>query len=104
MGRYAAGRLQHARRMERIGTFTSGIAHNFNNILGGILGHTEVMEEHAGSNAPLVRHLSGIRLSAERARDLISQILVFGRRRDIRRNPLGINALVNETASLLRVS
>ncbi|WP_441260369.1 two-component system VirA-like sensor kinase [Bradyrhizobium sp. 521_C7_N1_3] len=97
-------RLQHARRMERIGTFTSGIAHNFNNILGGILGHTEVMEEHAGWNGPLVRHLSGIRQSAERARDLISQILVFGRRRDIRRNPLGINALVNETASLLRVS
>ncbi|MEH2487486.1 signal transduction histidine kinase [Bradyrhizobium sp. AZCC 2230] len=97
-------RLQHASRMERIGTFSSGIAHNFNNILGGILGYTEIMEEHVAMNAALVRHLSGIRRSAERARDLISQILAFGRRRDVRRNPLSINALVSETASLLRVS
>ncbi|MBR0816622.1 two-component system VirA-like sensor kinase [Bradyrhizobium liaoningense] len=97
-------RLQHARRMERIGTFTSGIAHNFNNILGGVLGHAEVMEGHVGRNVNLVRHLAGIRLSAERARDLISQILAFGRRREIRRNPLSINALVDETVSLLCVS
>ena len=45
-------RLQQARRMETVGTFTSGIAHNFNNILGGILGHSEVMEEHLGSGRP----------------------------------------------------
>jgi hypothetical protein len=44
-------RLQKARRMETVGTFSSGIAHNFNNILGGILGHTEMAEEHLASNA-----------------------------------------------------
>ena len=44
-------RLQQARRMETVGTLTSGIAHNFNNILGGILGHTEVIEEHLGPDA-----------------------------------------------------
>lgn len=98
-------RLQQARRMERIGTFTSGIAHNFNNILGGILGHTEMLEEHVVSNnKAFIRHLAGIRQSAERARDLICQILAFGRRLDIRRNPVNINALVSETASLLHVS
>nr|WP_225141787.1 two-component system VirA-like sensor kinase [Bradyrhizobium sp. NBAIM14] len=97
-------RLQQARRMERIGTFTSGIAHNFNNILGGILGHAEVMEEHARLSSPLVRHLAGIRRSADRARDLVSQILIFGRRSDIRRNPVSIGALVAETVSLLRVA
>ena len=50
-------RLQQAQRMEQIGFFTSGIAHNFNNILGGILGHSEVIEEHVGSDAKLVRNL-----------------------------------------------
>jgi signal transduction histidine kinase/FixJ family two-component response regulator len=97
-------RLQQARRMEKIGTLTSGIAHNFNNILGGILGHSEVMEEHLGPDARLNRNLGAIRRGAERARDLVDQILVFGQRRDVRRRPLSANGLVTETASLLTVS
>lgn len=97
-------RLQQARRMEKIGIFTSGIAHNFNNILGGILGHSEVMEEHVGTDARLVRNLGAIRRGAERARDLVDQILVFGRRRETGRKPLPVGALVTETASLLNAS
>ncbi|WP_024508297.1 DAHL domain-containing protein [Bradyrhizobium sp. ARR65] len=97
-------RLQQARRMEKIGIFTSGIAHNFNNILGGILGHSEVMEEYVGSDAKLVRNLGAIRRGAERARDLVDQILVFGRRREIGHKPLSVGALVAETASLMEAS
>ncbi|MGC2082467.1 MAG: two-component system VirA-like sensor kinase [Bradyrhizobium sp.] len=97
-------RLQQAQRMEQIGFFTSGIAHNFNNILGGILGHSEVIEEHVGTDAKLVRNLGAIRRSAERARDLVDQILVFGRRRNTGRKPLSVGALVAEAASLLDVS
>ncbi|WP_375157821.1 ATP-binding protein [Bradyrhizobium sp. RDT46] len=97
-------RVQHASRMEKIGTFTSGIAHNFNNILGGILGHAEMMEELVGGQADKARHLSGMRKSAERGRDLISQILVFGRCREIRRVPVSIVDLIEETISLLQLS
>ena len=97
-------RLAQACRMEKIGTFTSGIAHNFNNILGGILGHSEIMEDQVGSNPKLLGHLAGIRRSAERARDLVNQILVFGRRRDMRGKPVSIGSMIAETASLLRVS
>src|SRR5258708_32975800 len=97
-------RLQEARRMEKIGTLPSGIAHNFNNILGGILGHAEVLEEHLGPDARLGRTLGAIRRGAERARDLVDQILVFGQRRDVHRRPLSANGLVAETASLLTVS
>ncbi len=96
--------LQRARRLERIGTFTSGIAHNFNNILGGILGHSEVMEERLGTDARLTRHLASIRRGAERARDLVDQILAFGRRRDARPRPLDAHALITETAALVNVS
>src|SRR6202012_1344660 len=97
-------RLRQARRMEKIGTFTSGIAHNFNNILGGILGHTEVMEEHATPDTRIVRNLAAIRRGAERARDLVSEMMAFGRRRDARRRPLSVGAVIAETASLLDVS
>jgi len=96
--------LQRARRLERIGTFTSGIAHNFNNILGGILGHSEVMEERLGTDARLTRHLASIRRAAERARDLVDQILAFGRRRDARPRALNAQALIAEAAALLHVS
>jgi signal transduction histidine kinase len=94
-------RLQHARRMETVGTFTSGVAHNFNNILGGILGHTEIMEEHLTLDARPQRNLDAIRRGAERARDLVDQILSFGRRRDGRRQPVCVKTLIAEAKSLL---
>ena len=97
-------RLQQAQRMETIGTLTSGIAHNFNNILGGILGHSEVIEEHLGPDARPLRNLDAIRRGAERARDLVDQILTFGRHRDARRRPLSARAVITEAASLLNVS
>jgi signal transduction histidine kinase len=98
------GRLRQAQRMEKIGIMTSGIAHNFNNILGGILGHSEVMEENAGADAKLVRNLGAIRRGAERARDLVEQILDFGRQRNAAHQPLSVAALIAEAASLLSVS
>jgi signal transduction histidine kinase len=97
-------RLRQARRLERIGTFTSGIAHNFNNLLGGILGHSEVMEERLGPDTRLARNLAAIRRGAERARDLVDQVLAFGRHRDARPRSLNANALVTEAAALLNVS
>lgn len=97
-------RLRQAQRLEKIGTLTSGIAHNFNNILGGILGHSEVMEDHVGSEARCARNLAAIRRGAERARDLVDQLLAFGRRRDVHRKSLSIDGLIAETAALLDVS
>jgi signal transduction histidine kinase len=96
--------LQHARRMETVGTFSSGIAHNFNNILAGILGHTEMVEEYLRSEARPRRNLTAIRRGAERARDLVDQILTFGRRREGRREHVCIRTLVAEAKSLLAPS
>ena len=97
-------RLQQAHRLETVGTFTSGIAHNFNNILGGILGHSEVIEERVGSDARLLRSLGAIRGGAERARDLVEQILAFGGRRDAYRRPISVRVLVAEAELLLNGS
>jgi signal transduction histidine kinase len=94
-------RLQRARRMETVGTFSSGIAHNFNNILAGILGQTEMVEEHLAPEARPRRNLTAIRQGAERARDLVDQILTFGRRREGRREHICIKTLVAEAKSLL---
>jgi signal transduction histidine kinase len=97
-------RLQQARRMETVGALASGVAHNFNNIIGAILGHAEIAEAHLAADSRPLRNLDAIRRAGERARDLVDQILAFGRRRDARRRPVCVEALVAEAASLLHAS
>jgi signal transduction histidine kinase/CheY-like chemotaxis protein len=94
--------LQQARRMETIGTFASGIAHNFNNIVGAILGYTEMAD--IGSEGQPAASLAGIRSAGERARELVDQILDFGRRGEGRRERICLKALVAETDRLLAAS
>jgi DAHL domain/His Kinase A (phospho-acceptor) domain len=96
--------LQQARRMETVGALASGIAHNFNNIIGAILGQTEIAEQQLASDSRAARSVKEIRRAAERARDLVDQILVFGRRRDQPRRAVGIRDLIAETSGLLRAS
>jgi signal transduction histidine kinase len=96
--------LQQARRMETIGALASGVAHNFNNIVGAILGYTEMAEGELASDSRPARNLSEIRRAGERARDLVEQILAFARRRDVRRRQVSLKGLIAETTSLLRAS
>jgi signal transduction histidine kinase len=96
--------LQQARRMETVGALASGIAHNFNNIVGAILGHAEMAEVQLAPHSRPARSLKEIRRAGERARDLVDQILAFGRRRDVQRRPISMKGLIAETSSLLHVS
>src|SRR5260370_22824245 len=64
-------RLQQARRMETIGTFASGIAHNFNNIVGAILGYTEMADAPVSPGGQPAANLAEIRRAGERARELV---------------------------------
>jgi signal transduction histidine kinase/FixJ family two-component response regulator len=93
-------RLRLARHLETVGTFASGIAHNFNNIVGAILGLTEMADEQHASS----RILHEIRRAGERARELVDQILTFAKRRDSHRNPVSVQVLTAEAISLLRAS
>ena len=90
--------------METVGALASGIAHNFNNIVGAILGHTEMAEVQLASDSRPARNLKENRRAGERARDLVDQILAFGRRRDAQRRPVSMKGLIAETSSLLLVS
>jgi signal transduction histidine kinase len=96
--------LQQARRMETIGAMASGVAHNFNNIIGAILGYTEIAELHAAPDRGLANSLEGIRDASERARDLIDQILAFGRRKNLPHRTVALSSLMTETRSLLSAS
>jgi signal transduction histidine kinase len=96
--------LQQARRMETVGALAGGVAHNFNNIVGAILGQTEIAEQQLASDRRAAHSVKEIRRAAERARDLIDQILTFGRRRDRPRKAVSLSDLIAETVRLLQVS
>ncbi len=96
--------LEQARHMETIGALASGIAHNFNNITGAILGYAETAQAQVGPHGRVAGSLTEIRRAGERARDLVDQILTFGRRTALRRSCIRIEALVAETKSLLEAS
>ncbi|EJN10587.1 histidine kinase [Bradyrhizobium sp. YR681] len=96
--------LQQARRMETIGTFASGIAHNFNNIVGAILGYVEIADTGIRSGSRSAASLAEIRRAGERARELVGQILTFGRRNQGPQERICIRTLVAETKALLAAS
>ncbi len=98
------GRLERALRMQMVGQLASGIAHNFNNIIGAILGYSEMAAAEVAAGAKAARHLAEIQRAAERGRDLIDSILTFGRRSDARTSLVSAPALLEETASLLRAT
>jgi signal transduction histidine kinase len=97
-------RLERARRMQMIGSLASGIAHNFNNIISAILGYSEMVEPQLTRGTKPAQHIDEIRRAAERGRDLIDNILTFGRQRDARVEPVQVSTLYEEVASLLRAS
>ena len=97
-------RLERALRLQMVGQFASGIAHNFNNIIGAILGYSEMAAAEIGADAKSARHLAEIQRAAERGRDLVDSILTFGRRSDARTSLVSAPALLEETASLLRTT
>lgn len=97
-------RLERARRMQMVGSLASGIAHNFNNIIGAILGYSEMIEPQLVQGTKPAQHIDEIRRAAERGRDLVDNILTFGRRSDARVRAVQVFALLQEAASLLRAS
>ena len=95
--------LVQAQKMEAIGTLAGGIAHDFNNILSSIIGYTEIAM--ARTQQPTMIHpLEKVIQSSERARDLVQQILAFGRKSDQRMKPLHIQSVMQESLKLLRAS
>ena len=97
-------RLQQAEKMEAIGRFASGIAHDFSNILGGILAYGEMLFDEAPENTPRKRYVQNVLTAATRGRDLVDQILQYTRSQRGKRKPTDVCSTVAETLDLVRSS
>ncbi|WP_020472782.1 hybrid sensor histidine kinase/response regulator [Zavarzinella formosa] len=93
-------RLAQSRKMEALGQLAGGVAHDFNNILTGILGFADVIS-HTAEGTPKV-YAGEIVQASSRARELIRQILMFSRRQPSVRRPVKLSPVVNEVMPLIR--
>ena len=94
--------LIRAQRMEAIGTLSGGVAHDFNNILTVILGHTEVLLQALKSSPAERAHLKSIDEASRRASALTRQLLAFSRKQVLQPRIFNLNTLIVDLDKMLR--
>lgn len=92
----------NAQKMEAIGTLAGGISHDFINILTSILGYAMLVQRALADDAPGKENLGQILIAANRAKDLVRQILDFSRRSDQDMQAVQTHLIVKEALKLLR--
>ncbi len=93
--------LLHAQKMEAIGTLAGGVAHDFNNVLGVILGFCSLLRLRLSPQDPLRGPIGMIEQSAERAAALASQLLGFARPVRYRVRPTRIEEVVRRVTAIV---
>ncbi|WP_167505721.1 response regulator [Desulfosediminicola flagellatus] len=95
-------KLKQSQKMESIGTLAGGIAHDFNNILSSIIGYTELAQHQPDVTPGVKKLLDGTLKGAERAKQLVRQILTFSRKNEQDRKPVVLADIVQESLTLLK--
>lgn len=93
--------LRQIQRMEAIGQMAGGMAHNFNNLLTSLIGHTELALNILDEDHPVHHDLLVIRKSATRAGELTRQLLAFTRNQHARPAVLNLSELLVEVEPIL---
>ena len=94
--------LQQAQKMESVGRLAGGVAHDFNNMLGVIIGHSELAMQNIDPNMPLYSDLIEIKKAAKRSADLTRQLLAFARRQTSSPITIDLNDTVSGMLKMIR--
>ncbi len=97
-------RIARAQKMESIGNLASGIAHDFNNILFPILGLAEMLLEDLPAGSMEHENVEEIHKAGKRGRDLVKQILSFGRKGEQKKIPFRIQQVLRDVLKLSRAT
>ena len=95
------GQLRQATKMEAVGRLAGGVAHDFNNILMVIKGHTELLLNVLSPSDHITRKIQQIDRSADRAATLTRQLLAFSRMQVLQPQVINLNSVVEEMGKLL---
>ncbi|HZV94037.1 MAG TPA: histidine kinase dimerization/phospho-acceptor domain-containing protein, partial [Caldimonas sp.] len=93
--------LGRAGRLEALGTLAGGVAHDFNNVLAGIVGYAELAQDAAPAGGEQARHLDRVLQAALRGKSMVERILMFSRGGAKSSVSFEIEAVVEEVLALL---
>lgn len=94
--------LLQSQKMESVGLLAGGVAHDFNNMLGVIIGHAEMQLRRMREDDPGRKSVDNILIAARRSADLTRQLLAFARKQPIAPEVLNLNETVEGMLKMLR--
>ena len=94
--------LLQAQKMESVGRLAGGVAHDFNNMLGVIIGYTELGLEKLNPEAPLYNDLEEVLNAAMKSAEITSQLLAFARKQTISPKIIDLNSTVESMIKMLK--
>ncbi|MGD9950843.1 MAG: PAS domain S-box protein, partial [Desulfobulbus sp.] len=94
--------LLQAQKLESVGRLAGGVAHDLNNLLSPILGYSELLQAELESGSPHHGYVETVHQAALRARDLVRQLLAFGRKQTLVMEIVELNQIVRAFVPLLR--
>ncbi|MCL4510740.1 MAG: ATP-binding protein, partial [Bacteroidetes bacterium] len=95
-------RLIQSQKLEGIGRLAGGVAHDYNNILGVILGYGELIQNKLKKEDPLHRQIQSIVAAANRGKDLTRQLLAFARKEIVSPKVLNVNTSIDSIQKMLQ--
>jgi two-component system cell cycle sensor histidine kinase/response regulator CckA len=96
--------LTETEKLSALGQLSSGLAHDFNNILAAIMGYVEMAMYEIPKTNIARQSLDQVLIASHRAKDLVRQILAFNRRSERVHKPILLSAIAKEVLSLIRAS
>lgn len=93
--------LRYVQKMDALGKLTGGIAHDYNNMLGVILGYTEILANKCSDKPEILKDLKTIQHAGERGARLTKKLLSFSKRTGSDKNILYINSLLQDQYHML---
>ncbi len=94
--------LRQAQKLDAVGRLAGGVAHDFNNMLGVILGYGDIMRTQLPSEHPALKSADEMQKAARRAANLTRQLLAFSRKQILQPQVLNLNSLIDELSKMLR--
>ena len=99
--RQLADQLRLAQKMEAVGLLAGGICHDFNNVLTSVMGFTGLIKHEVPDRPSVLSHADEIETAAQRASEMVGQLLAFSRRQETSPEILDVTEVVDASAGML---
>lgn len=93
--------LQQSQKMDALGKLTGGVAHDYNNMLGIVIGYSDLLKEKLPPDSKLLKYVEAISLAGDRGASLTKKLLTFSRQKSGNLRAININDSLNENVLML---